>query len=192
MLQRCPSPNNGLSASHSLQTASHTIGMRWFLDCPALAGVTGVKGFPSPERFQESLGLLSGVGWRDSGVGQGSTDMCCPFWDFPMGALQSSAGNSWVPHIQDSEWQPSWPWNVRGGWEGFIDTHLCTDSTSTDARVEPPVRVTAPSELSALEPGEAAPPEELALALWWRPPPPPGFSFLWADESDSIPPEQAD
>ena len=59
-------------------------------------------------------------------------------------------------------------------------------------RVVPPFSVPAPSELTASEPGEVAPPEELALVPRWRPLALPGFSLSWADESDSPPPEQED
>ena len=59
-------------------------------------------------------------------------------------------------------------------------------------RAEPPVSVTTPGELIALEPEEAAPWKELTLVPRQRPPPPPGFSLQWADESDSTPLEQMD
>ena len=59
-------------------------------------------------------------------------------------------------------------------------------------RVEPLVSVTVPSELSASDPGEAAPPEELTLVLRQSPLLPPCFYLSWADGSDSLPPEQVD
>ena len=62
MLQRHPGPKNDLPASCGFQAAGHTIGIQWLMDHPALLGVARVKGFPSPERFQESSALLSGAG----------------------------------------------------------------------------------------------------------------------------------
>ena len=59
-------------------------------------------------------------------------------------------------------------------------------------RAEPLVGAIVPSELSASEPGEATPPEELTLVPRWRPLPLPGFSLSWADESNPSPLEQAD
>ena len=56
-------------------------------------------------------------------------------------------------------------------------------------RTESLVSATIPSELSASEPGEATPPEELALVPRLRPSPPSGFSLSWADESDPSPQE---
>ena len=61
-LWQCPGPKNGLPASHCLQTAGCTIGTRWLMDHPVLPGIAGVKGFPSPKRFQGSSGLLHGAG----------------------------------------------------------------------------------------------------------------------------------
>ena len=58
-------------------------------------------------------------------------------------------------------------------------------------RAEPPIGVTAPSELNTSEPGEAAQPQELTLVPRERPLPPPGFSLWWADESAPPPLEQA-
>ena len=57
---------------------------------------------------------------------------------------------------------------------------------------EQPFGVNTPSELSASEPEEAAPQEELTLLPRWRPLPTPGFSLLWVDKSDSLPPGQED
>ena len=51
--------------------------------------------------------------------------------------------------------------------------------------VEPPVGGTTPSELTASEPEEATPPEELAQVPRPRPLAPHGFTFSWADELDS-------
>ena len=55
------------------------------------------KGTTFPDQTLGSLGLLSGAGWRDSGIDQGSPKMCCPFWDASGVALWSSAGTSWMP-----------------------------------------------------------------------------------------------
>ena len=52
---------NGLPASHGLQAASCTIGMRWLMDHLTLPRVTTAKGLPSPSRLQRSLGLSSVV-----------------------------------------------------------------------------------------------------------------------------------
>ena len=64
-------------------------------------------------------------------------------------------------------------------------------SPSLIPAVGPPIGVTAPNELHALEPGGAAQPEGLTLVLRQRPLPPTSFSLSWADESDPPPMEQA-
>ena len=118
--------------------------------------------------------------------------MCCPFQDAPgvlcrtvqevheclTPAIQSS-GLIDLEMLEVAEKDPSGPTSAGR-------------APSLMPRVEPPVSVTTPSEPSALEPGGAAPPEELTFVPRQRPPPPPSFSLLWADESDLPPLEQAD
>ena len=116
-----------------------------------LPGVTGIKGFPSPRRFQGSLGLLSGVGRRDSGLGQGSIKIHCLFWDALRSALQSCAGTAQVPCLPISSKNPMAPTS-----EGR--------SPSLIPQVEPPISVTATSKMSISEPGEAA--QSVVLTLY--------------------------
>ena len=59
-------------------------------------------------------------------------------------------------------------------------------------RAEPLVSVPDPSELTASEPEEAAPPEEIALVPRQRLLTSSGFPLLWVDESGLPPQEQGD
>ena len=133
------SPKNGLPASYSLQTAGCTIGMRWLMNCPALSRVTTLKGLPFPSRLQKSLGLLGDVGWRGSGISQGSPKMCCPFQDASRGTLQSGTGTLWGPHLCDSEQWSAWPWNTRCGSEGPCGICLWREKTVTNAQGGPTI-----------------------------------------------------
>ena len=99
----------------------------------ALPGVTGVKGFPSPVRFQGSLGLSSGMGWRDCSFGQGPTKMHSPLQDDLGGALWSSAATSQVPCHCDSELQLTCPTNLDVAEKDPCGPHLWRECTITNA-----------------------------------------------------------
>ena len=65
--------------------------------------------------------------------------------------------------------------NNLSRWVCFYLQENAGKAPSLMSRAEPLVGVTAPSEPSTLEPGEATPPEELTLVPRWRPLPPLAF-----------------
>ena len=104
---------------------------------PPCLGLLEKRDFLPLGDFRGAWGLLSGAGWRDSGIGQGLPRMCCPFWDASRGALQSHVGNLQVPHLHDLEWWYAWPQRVRCGWERPHGPCLWRESTTADAKGGP-------------------------------------------------------
>ena len=165
-----PSPKNGLPASCSLQAASCTIGMSWLMDCPPL---------PPPADFKGDLDYQ--VVWAEETVVLAKAlQRCAVCSGMPLGMLcgavqelhQSITSMIQIGNLPDLEiLDVAEKDHVAPTFEGRAPLLM--------PRVYPPVSVTTPSELSALEPEQAAPPEELTLVPRQRPPPPPGFSLPW-------------